>query len=112
MTIFKSKRETIFNSDKKANALVNMGMSLTDARVNAYIVKPGRGVMVETLNGGTARWTGETDGVTTRTHLRVPYRMGPPTQDDPTHQVSVPKHTVYRVSGSQIIQHIRIRRIR
>lgn len=34
-----------------------------------------RGVILETLNQGVARWTGDSDGVTDRDHLVVAYRF-------------------------------------
>ena len=59
----------------QATMMQNMGMSMNGAMVMANTVKPGRGVITETLNNGQARWPGDTDGVTTRNHLVVPYRF-------------------------------------
>ena len=52
-----------------------MGMSMIDVNIRATVVNPGRGAILETANGGQSRWPGDTDGVTTRDYLVVPYRM-------------------------------------
>lgn len=52
-----------------------MGMSMIDVNIRATVVHPGRGAILETANGGKSRWPGDTDGVTTRDYLVVPYRM-------------------------------------
>ena len=63
---------------EQAENLINSGYNYPDMVVYPKTIRHDgetRGVIAESLNGGQARWPGNTDGIENRDHLVVPYRF-------------------------------------